>query len=145
MGALVQDQAHDFGLSFLALLVERVKLRSNGAGARQIFGQEQPDHVVGVVHAACGIDARGDLEGHLAGGGRGSFAQTRDLEQCLQARIADAIQTFQSIFDDDAIFAGERNDVGHRRQRRQLEERLQHARQFFGPAKRAWRAAPEPA
>ena len=127
-----KHQLDDFGFGVAALLVERMKLGGERTGVLGIVRQEHTNHVLRVVHAAGGVDARSDLKSDLARAGRAAIEHSRNFQQRAQAGIADLLQAVEAVLDDHAIFARQGNHVGDGSDGHQLQERLQHARQLIG-------------
>ncbi len=93
IGAVAFAEIAHLGFDLLPPGVLLVELPRQIAGARGVRGQEQLDRGLGGVHAAGGIEARGDAESHLAGGGNGAAGEARHIEQRAQAGIANVAQT----------------------------------------------------
>ena len=103
-------------------LIEAVEFFGQGAGAGGVAGEEHLDDVAGDVHAAGGVDARGDAEAYFGGGGRAVERDLGDLHQGAQAGLDGIAQLAQAESGDGAIFAGERDGVGDGGDGYQLEE-----------------------
>ena len=71
---------------FLTVGVKLVEAAGDFAGAGGVFHAEEFDDVAGHIHAAGGVDARGDAKCDFAGRER-TAADLRDLEQGFQSGI----------------------------------------------------------
>src|SRR3569833_667059 len=84
----------------------------------------------GRVHAARGVDGRGDTEGDFAGI-RDAILKSRRGEQRTQAWIANVVEPVETVLHDDAIFTDQRNDIGDGGNCDQLQEGFENAMKFF--------------
>src|SRR5215831_9140348 len=103
----------NFGFDLLPFDVLIVKLLRQRVSALRIAREEKFDDGLGRVHTAGSIQTGGKLEGHLAGGGRGS-AEACQVQKGSQARIAHLAKPRQAMLDDHAILAGEWNYIRNR-------------------------------
>ncbi len=92
---------------------------------RLVAGQEQARGEVGRAHAAGGVDARRDDEGHMEAVDD-LVLQARRLEQRAQAhRVRPLREALEPELGDDAVLADQRHHVGHGADRGELQERRQ--------------------
>ena len=106
-------------LDGLALLVEAVE---RGGDARRfvvVVGRQQLGAQRGIADASAGIDARAQNEAQMIGGRL--LAQARGVGQRLEADILAAGHDGEALGDIGAVETDERHDVGHCRQRDEVE------------------------
>ena len=94
-----------------------------GQGFGQVAGQEQAQGVFGGFEAAGGIEAGRELEADFVGAERGRGLG--DSFQGDQAGPLGGVQAFQAGGDQNAVFAGERDDVGDGAEGDQVEQGAQ--------------------
>jgi hypothetical protein len=147
----------DARLHVPALRVDRVELHRDLAGAFGVGGEQQLEPGVGAVEPPGGVEPRREAEADRplvdAAG-----VDPRDVHQRLQPGLACARQPPQPGADEPPVLAGERDDVGDRGERDQVEvlvdgvralprARHQRLRELVGDAGRAQvraEVAPDP-
>ena len=103
----------------LPLAIEPVE-RAGDRGRLVLVGQrEQPRAQRGVADAPAGVDARPHEIAEMVRAGRS--VRPRDIEQRAQARPAARVHDGQALFDEGAVEAGQRRDVGDRGERDEIE------------------------
>ena len=107
-------------LDGLALAVEPFELGGDARGLRRIVGQQQPRAEVGAPDASAGIDARPEQEAEVPGLGRSGEA--RGIHQRGQSDVVAPAHGDQALDDEGAIEARERNHVGDRAERDEIEQ-----------------------
>jgi hypothetical protein len=116
------DRRQDALLFLLAVAVELVQAGSDGARPLRVLDAEQFDDVLGDVHAAGGVQARGHAKGHIARSQRLSARQRRRLQQSLQPEVDRAAETLEAELGEDAVLAHQRHRVGDGSNGDHLEE-----------------------
>ncbi len=94
-------------------------------GHRLVGRQQQTRGDIRARHPARGVHPRRDLKRHVAAVDR-LAGQSRHLDQRAQADLVRPLrQQVEAELRDDAVLADERDDVGQRADRRDLDERRQ--------------------
>ena len=117
----------DAGLDVLALRVRRVELRRDGAGAVRVRGQQQLEPRVGAVQPPGGVDARREPEPDGAGVDA-ARVHARDLHERLQAGLARRGERAETGAHEAPVLVHEGHDVGHGRERDEVEIGLRRGR-----------------
>ena len=112
-GEALFDHAEGGGFGVAAFAIEAFELGGKFDGAVRVAGGEELDDFRGDVHAAGGVDARGEAEGYveasdLFGGG----VEGGGGEEGAEAGAGGTAQFAQAEGGDDAVLALERNGVG---------------------------------
>ncbi len=102
--------------------LRRVELFGEGAGAGGVAGEEELDDVGGDVHAAGGVDAGGEAEADLGGGGWLVERELGELHEGAQAGLDGVGERGEAEGGDGAVFAGEGDGVGDGGDGDELEE-----------------------
>ncbi len=115
---------HRLGLQVLAARVGRVQLRGKRRGLRGIGGQQQAHGGVRIPHAARRVQPRRKLKPHLPF--RHGLPDVRRGHQRRKAQACwDQLQTQRG---DDAVFPGQRYDIGDGGNGGQRQQLLEHVR-----------------
>ena len=107
-------------LDVAPLGVHRVQLRGDRAGALAVLGQQQLEPGVGAVQAPGGVQPRPEPEADRRLVDR-ARVHARDVHQRPQPDLARAGQRAQPGADQPPVLAEQRDDVGDRGQRDQVE------------------------
>ncbi len=99
-------------LDVLALCVEMAQFGRIGRSLSRIGLQEQFDAFRGMADTAGRIEARRRRKGDAAGGDVPA-AQIRRVEEGLEARPLPLFHGRQAIADEDAVLAGQRDQIGN--------------------------------
>ena len=110
----------DARLDVAALRIDGVELRRDGARPLRVGGQQQLEPGVGAVEAAGGVEPRREAEADRALVDE-ARVDARDVHQRAQPRLARAREAAQAGADEPAVLAGERDDVGDRGERDEVE------------------------
>ena len=106
-----------------------------------IAGEQQVQRFLGGFQPAGGVQARRELEADfIRADGLGALG---DFFQRHQSGALRGVQSFQAGGNQHPVFAGQRNDVGNRAQRDQIEQRTQI--KFGEPGRFRFRARVSPA
>ena len=103
-------------------LIEAVEFLGERLRAAGVAREEELDDVAGDVHAAGGVDARGDAEAYFGGGGWAVERDLGDLHEGAKAGLDGVAELAETERDDGAVFAGERDGVGDGGDGDELEE-----------------------
>jgi hypothetical protein len=108
---VADDFIGDAALDLLPRTVMGVQLLRDGQGFSQVGGQQQTQGVLGGFEAARGIETGRELEAHFirAEQGRG----LSDSFQGDKAGPPSSVEAFQTSGYQDAVFRGERDNVGN--------------------------------
>ena len=106
-------------LDLLAGAVEPVELGGDGARLDLVGGRQQPRAERRVADPPARIDARPDHEAQMIGPRRTVGAG--DVEQGRQPRPAALAHHLKPLDDEGPVEAGQRHDVGDRRERDEIE------------------------
>ena len=107
----------------LAVQLPRQILRFRGH--RLVGRQQQPRGDVRAGHPSRGVHSRRDLKRHMAAVDR-LACEARDFDQRAQADLVRALrQQVEAELRNHAILSDERDDIGQRADRRDLDERRQ--------------------
>ena len=112
-------------LDLLAILVGVVELGGERAGLGQVPGPEQLEADRGVIEASGGVDPWPESEAHLSGAHRALGLQSGNLLEGPDAGATGPGQRVEAMLHEDAVGAGERDDVAHRGERDEVHQRLQ--------------------
>ena len=107
------DDAESGGFGVAAFAVEALEFGGEFDGAVRVAGGEELDDFGGDVHAAGGVDARGEAEGDVEAGDLfGGGVEGGGGEEGAESSAGGTAQFAEAEGGDDAIFALERNGVG---------------------------------
>ena len=95
----------------------------DGQGFGQVAGQEEAQGVFGGFEAAGGVETGRELEADFVGAEQGRGLS--DSFQGDQAGALGGVEAFQASGDQDAVLAGERDDVGDGAEGDQVEQGAQ--------------------
>ena len=130
VGLRVEPGAHgaddflgDAAFDLLALAVVGVELLRDGQRFGEVAGQEQAQGFLGGFQAAGGIEAGRELEADFVGAEQGRGLG--DSFQGDQAGALGGVQAFQAGGNQNAVFAGQRDDVGNGAEGDQVEQGAQ--------------------
>jgi len=104
------DFVGDGAFDLLALAVVGVELLGDGQRLREVGGQEEAEGVFGGFEAARGVESGRELEADFVSAKR--VRGLSDSFQGDQAGAAGGVEAFQAGGNEDAVFAGERDNVG---------------------------------
>src|SRR5580765_1190090 len=113
----------DIALDFLAFPILRIKTSRHIEGFCAVFGQEQLEGLEGVFQPASGIEPGSKLKADFISADW--FGNLRDLFQSDQAWPRGLVKAFDPFANEDAIFTGERNEVGNCAESDQVQRRAQ--------------------
>jgi hypothetical protein len=108
-----------------ALLVGLVELRGQLAGLGQTRGAEELETDGGVVEATGGVDAGPEVEPNLTGAHRLLGLEPRRFLEGADARAIRATEGIEPVPDEDAVGAGEGDDVADGGEGDEVQERLE--------------------
>ena len=108
-----KDFADDGAFGRLPLFVEREQLAGDFGGFLITGSQEHAHRLTRAIHAPGRVDGGGDAKSHL--GRVGDSLQPGLFEQRAQTGVAHIAQAVETVFDDDAVFTREGNDIRHSR------------------------------
>ena len=100
-----------------------VELLRDGQGFGQVAGQQQAQGVFGGFEAARGVETGGELEADFVGAEQGRGLS--DSFQGDQAGPLGGVQALQAGGNQNAVLAGERDDVGDGAEGDQVEQGAQ--------------------
>ena len=117
------DFVGDAAFDLLALAVAGVQLMRDGQRLVQAAGQQQAQRVFGGFEAAGGVETGRELEADFVCAERDRGLS--DSFQRDQARALGGVEALQANGSEDAVLAGQRNDVGDGAEGDQIEQGAQ--------------------
>ena len=112
-GEALLDDAESGGFSVASLAIEALEFCGEFGGAVRVASGEELDDFGGDVHAAGGVDARGEAEGDVeAGDLLGGGVERGGGEEGAETGTGGAAKLAQAEGGDGAIFAVKRDGVG---------------------------------
>lgn len=111
----------ELGLNRAALVVEPLKLGCQAVRLVEVVGHEQVERQVGVAHAPCGVEARNEREAEVCAGER-LANRPRCFEQRSNARARRLVHHLEALDHERTVLAKHRHEVGHRAERRKVNE-----------------------
>ena len=111
----------EFRLDRAALVVEPFELGCQAVRLVEVVGHEQVERQVGVAHAPCGVEARNEREAEVRAG-EGLADRPRGFEQRGDARARRLVHHLDALDHERAVLAKHRHEVGHRAERREVDE-----------------------
>src|SRR5581483_4756875 len=116
---LAQDASFD-GLTLVVQLLQGVRKE---ACLLRVVGQQQMERGARMTEPAGSVDARPEPEADRAGVGGGRI-DARDVHQRLQSWLLRARERAQARYREAAVLVQQRDDVGDRRERNEIEMAL---------------------
>ena len=121
LGSLDLRDFRELGLDRAALVVEPLELSRQAIRLVEVVGHEQVERQIGVAHAPRGIEARDEREAEVCAGER-LASRPRGFEQRGNARARRLVHHLDALDHERAVLAEHRHEVGHRTERREVDE-----------------------
>jgi hypothetical protein len=119
------QQGNDLGsraaFESLALAIVGIEGLSKWQGGSEVTGEEKVQGLFGIFEPASSVEARGELEAYFINTNR--IWGLGDALERDEAGALGHVQALKTSGDKDAIFAGERNEVGDGAEGDQVQER----------------------
>ena len=126
------DLRGDLLLDALAFAVAGIKREGDRVGRGGIGREQEAQGLVGVLQSSGGVQARAQSEAHVTNAD--DSLQSGDLLERDQPRPGGFRQSRKSGGDEDAVLAGQRNQIRDGAERGEIEKGADIERLRFGPA-----------